>query len=120
VSGGVGYFYFIIKGKITLSFASPEKENLYIYIYDVITWKKKAKSFSNYYSHETVRWATEDSISQCPFLQMTYTTENPQMALTCPEHAHATDRPATDDESSSPPSVFRGPAPPQKIKSQIE
>ena len=27
-----------IKGKITLSFASPEKENLYIYIYDVITW----------------------------------------------------------------------------------
>jgi len=39
VGGGVGYFYFIIKGKITLSFASPEKENLYIYIYDVITWK---------------------------------------------------------------------------------
>ena len=35
---GVGYFYFIIKGKITLSFASPEKEKLYIYIYDVITW----------------------------------------------------------------------------------
>ena len=38
MGGGVGYFYFIIKGKITLSFASPEKENLYIYIYDVITW----------------------------------------------------------------------------------
>jgi len=36
----VGYFYFIIKGKITLSFASPEKENLYIYIYAVITWGK--------------------------------------------------------------------------------
>jgi hypothetical protein len=27
--------------------------------------------------HGTVRWATEDSISQCPFLQMTYTAENP-------------------------------------------
>jgi hypothetical protein len=39
VGGGVGYFYFIIKGKITLSFASPEKEKLYIYIYDVITWR---------------------------------------------------------------------------------
>ena len=25
----------------------------------------------------TVRWATEDIISQCPFLQMTYTAENP-------------------------------------------
>ena len=36
---GVNYFYLIIKGKITLSFASPEKEKLYIYIYDVITWK---------------------------------------------------------------------------------
>ena len=27
--------------------------------------------------HGTVRWATEDSISQCTFLQMTYTAENP-------------------------------------------
>jgi hypothetical protein len=47
MGGGVGYFYFIIKGKITLSFASPEKENLYIYIYDVITWKK----FHKYSEH---------------------------------------------------------------------
>jgi len=45
----VGYFYFIIKGKITLSFASPEKENLYIYIYDVITWKKFHKYSEQYY-----------------------------------------------------------------------
>jgi len=51
MGGGVGYFYFIIKGKITLSFASPEKENLYIYIYDVITWKKNCKSPSKYYFH---------------------------------------------------------------------
>ena len=50
MGGGVGYFYFIIKGKITLSFASPEKENLYIYIYDVITWKKIHKLSEHYYS----------------------------------------------------------------------
>ncbi len=49
MGGGVGYFYFIIKGKITLSFASPEKENLYIYIYDVITWKKFVKRSVHYY-----------------------------------------------------------------------
>ena len=30
----------IKKGKIALSFASPEKENYYIYIYAVITWEK--------------------------------------------------------------------------------
>ena len=45
----LGYFYFIIKGKITLSFASPEKENLYTYIYDVITWKKFQKYSELYY-----------------------------------------------------------------------
>jgi hypothetical protein len=28
------------KGKIALSFASPGKENYYIYIYAVITWEK--------------------------------------------------------------------------------
>jgi len=49
MGGGVGYFYFIIKGKITLSFASPEKENLYIYIYDVITWEKFVKRSVHYY-----------------------------------------------------------------------
>jgi hypothetical protein len=27
-----------------LSFASPEKENYFFYIYDVITWEKKEKS----------------------------------------------------------------------------
>ena len=27
--------------------------------------------------HGTVHWAIEDSISQCPFLQMTYTAKNP-------------------------------------------
>jgi hypothetical protein len=46
--------------------------------------------------HGTVRWATEDSISQCPFLQMTYTAETPHAEIAPrPEHAHATDRPAT-------------------------
>ena len=50
----MGYFYFIIKGKITLSFASPEKENLYIYIYDVITWNFFNKLSSNYYSSDDV------------------------------------------------------------------
>jgi hypothetical protein len=50
VGGGVGYFYFIIKGKITLSFASPEKENLYIYIYDVITWRIFYKYSEHNYS----------------------------------------------------------------------
>jgi hypothetical protein len=30
----------IKKLKITLSFASPEKENYFFYIYDVITWEK--------------------------------------------------------------------------------
>ena len=39
----------VLKGKITLSFASPEKENLYIYIYDVITWKKFHKYSEQYY-----------------------------------------------------------------------
>ena len=39
----------VVKGKITLSFASPEKENLYIYIYDVITWKKFHKYSEQYY-----------------------------------------------------------------------
>jgi hypothetical protein len=28
------------KLKITLSFASPEEENYFFYIYDVITWEK--------------------------------------------------------------------------------
>jgi hypothetical protein len=30
-------------GKITLSFASPEKEKYLFYIYDVITWEKEKK-----------------------------------------------------------------------------
>jgi hypothetical protein len=30
----------IKKGKIALSFASPEKENYFFYIYAVITWEK--------------------------------------------------------------------------------
>ena len=51
----MGYFYFRIKGKITLSFASPEKENLYIYIYDVITWKKFNKYSEHNYSRTHAR-----------------------------------------------------------------
>jgi len=38
------------KAKITLSFASPEKENYYIYIYEVITWEKFHKRAANHYS----------------------------------------------------------------------
>jgi hypothetical protein len=34
-----------------LSFASPEKENYFFYIYDVITWEKKEKSPGLNYSH---------------------------------------------------------------------
>jgi hypothetical protein len=37
-------------GKIALSFASPEKENYYFYIYDVITWEKILKRCRHYYS----------------------------------------------------------------------
>jgi hypothetical protein len=39
----------IKKLKIALSFASPEKENYYIYIYAVITWEIFYKRPSNYY-----------------------------------------------------------------------
>jgi hypothetical protein len=39
----------IKKLKIALSFASPEKENYYIYIYAVITWEFFYKRSSNYY-----------------------------------------------------------------------
>ena len=38
------------KTKICLSFASPEKENYYFYIYDVITSLEKEKSPEHYYS----------------------------------------------------------------------
>ena len=38
------------KAKICLSFASPEKENYYFYIYDVITSPEKGKRFRLYYS----------------------------------------------------------------------
>jgi hypothetical protein len=36
-------------GKITLSFASPEKENYFFYIYDVITWEFFSKSAAYHY-----------------------------------------------------------------------
>ena len=36
-------------GKITLSFASPEKENYLFYIYEVITWGKRKKSIAIHY-----------------------------------------------------------------------
>jgi len=32
------------KGKIALSFASPEKEKYFLFIYEVITWGKKKKN----------------------------------------------------------------------------
>ena len=35
------------------------------------------QSSAGHSPHGTVGWAIEDSISQCPFLQMTYTAENP-------------------------------------------
>jgi len=59
INAGVGYFYFIIKGKITLSFASPEKENLYIYNYDVITWKIFLKYSEHNYSRSTLHQLKE-------------------------------------------------------------
>jgi hypothetical protein len=37
------------KGKITLSFASPDKE-IYFFIYQVITWEKRKKSPDHNYS----------------------------------------------------------------------
>ena len=37
------------KLKIVLSFASPEKEKYFVYIYDVITWEKLYKRFRLYY-----------------------------------------------------------------------
>ena len=40
-------------GKIALSFASPEKEKYYYFIYDVITWEKILKRSSTYYSLAT-------------------------------------------------------------------
>jgi hypothetical protein len=38
------------KGKITLSFASPEKENYFFYIYDVIVKQFFSKRSTNHYS----------------------------------------------------------------------
>ena len=44
------------KGKnCAVFFASPEKENYYIYIYAVITWEFFYKRSSNYYSSEASR-----------------------------------------------------------------
>jgi len=40
----------ITKGKITLSFASPEKEKYFFNICDVITSPEKEKSSANHYS----------------------------------------------------------------------
>ena len=37
------------KGKNALSFASPEKENYFLFIYEVITWEKIYKLPSIYY-----------------------------------------------------------------------
>ena len=34
----------IKKGKNALSFASPEKEKYYLFIYEMITWGKRKKS----------------------------------------------------------------------------
>jgi hypothetical protein len=34
------------KAKIALSFASPEKEKYFLFIYEVITWKKKMLCYS--------------------------------------------------------------------------
>ena len=39
-------------GKITLSFASPEKEKYLFYIYEVITWEKFHKRAANHYYDE--------------------------------------------------------------------
>ena len=53
-------------GKIALSFASPEKEKYYYFIYDVITWEKNLKRSSTYYSHtHTVSHTHTHTHTQC-------------------------------------------------------
>ena len=37
-----------------MSFASPEKEKYFLFIYEVITWEKILKRASNYYSPRSV------------------------------------------------------------------
>jgi hypothetical protein len=44
----------IPKGKIALSFASPEKENYFLNICDVITSPEKEKISVNHYSHSSL------------------------------------------------------------------
>jgi hypothetical protein len=51
------------KGKITLSFASPEKEKIYIYIYDVITWKKISKLAEHNYLLDL-----DQTVRPCPIV----------------------------------------------------
>ena len=50
---GVDRFSSLVKQnkklKIALSFASPEKEKYFVYIYDVIAWEKLYKRFRLYY-----------------------------------------------------------------------
>jgi hypothetical protein len=51
VGKGVVYAYEAYEGfmklmKIALSFASPEKEKYFLFIYDVITWEKISKRSS--------------------------------------------------------------------------
>ena len=51
--GGCGFSSLMkqnIKGKnCALSFASPEKEKYFLFIYQVITWEKILKRSRNYY-----------------------------------------------------------------------
>ena len=50
--GGIGLALLwskIKKGKNALSFASPEKEKYFLFIYEVITWGKRKKSSAIYY-----------------------------------------------------------------------
>ena len=54
-------------------------------------------------AQSTVRWATEDSISQCPFLQMTCTAENPHADGSAAPGA----RPSRQTRHSDPPATPR-------------
>jgi len=54
-----------------------------------------------------VSWATEDSISQCPFLQMTYTPENPHADGITTPGARPRHRPARPTRHIDPPDTSR-------------
>jgi hypothetical protein len=45
------FIFYFIRAKIALSFASPEKEKYFLFIYEVITWGKILKRPSIHYCY---------------------------------------------------------------------